>query len=222
MGSRSLFSSSVPESMPPGVRRASELPRYREEKEIDTAAAESPPREVMNEGAGSSVIELLGNAALTAAVRWTAEAQGRGEQVAWVNAREESFFPPDLAANGVDLETLPVISLQERDEAVEAIDTLMRSGFFSLIVVDWNMQWSLEGALQTRFLRLGRHHGVTLLFLGEENATHGIALVPLRIRAERRREAPGLYRLELEVIRDKRGSGMTRQEEAAHGPPGLR
>lgn len=98
----------------------------------------------------------------------------------------------------------------------------MRSGFFSLIVVDWERKWPLEGALQTRFLRLGRHHGVTLLFLGEEDASQGIALVPLRIRAGRRREAPGVYRLELEIIRDKRGFGMTRQEEPAHGPPGMR
>ncbi|MFP4406906.1 MAG: hypothetical protein ACLFPW_00155 [Spirochaetaceae bacterium] len=222
MGGRSFVSGSLSEALPPGVRRASELPRYRTAAEIGVTAAEKPLREVVREGAGARVIELLGTAALTAAVRWTAEAQGRGEQVAWVNAREECFFPPDLAANGVDLETLPVISVREREEAVEAIDTLMRSGFFSLVVVDWKVQWPLEGALQTRFLRLGEHHGVTLLFLSEEHASRGIALVPVRIRADRRREAPGVYRLTLEIVRDKRGFGMTRQEEAAHGPPGLR
>lgn len=214
------------EAMPKGVRRASQLPRYRESLASGIEAAEgiSGGRELFEEGseAGAGVIELIGNARLTAAVRWTAAAQRRGEAVVWINGREEGFYPPDLKSNGVDLGSLPVVSVNRRENCVEAIDTLMRSGFFSLVVVDWSDSWSLEGALQTRFFRLGRNHGVTLLFLAEERATEGIALVPLRIRATRRREAPGAYLIDMELIRDKRGVRMSRQEEAACGPPGLR
>jgi hypothetical protein len=209
--------------MPKGVRRASQLPRYRGDSASGDEAAEASSRgEGLFAEAGGGVIELVGTARLTAAVRWTAGAQGRGEAVVWVSAREDGVYPPDLERNGVDLDSLPVVSVREREECIEAIDTLMRSGFFSLLVVDWNDEWSLEGALQTRFLRLGRHHGVTLLFIGKENGGNGIALVPLRIRATRRREAPGAYLIDMELIRDKRGVRMTRQEEAAHGPPGLR
>ena len=213
-------------SMPKGVCRASQLPRYRESSASGVEAAEGIPREgkLFEAGgeAGAGVIELVGNARLSAAVRWTVAAQGRGEAVVWVSGREEGFYPPDLKSNGVDLDSLPVILVYRREDCIEAIDTLMRSGFFSLVVVDWSDSWSLEGALQTRFFRLGRNHGVTLLFLAEERTTEGIALVPLRIRATRRREAPGAYLIDLEIIRDKRGVRMSRQEEAACGPPGLR
>lgn len=213
-------------AMPKGVRRASQLPRYREGSAPGDEAAESSSEGIhlFEERAGSDggVIEIVGNARLTVAVGWTAAAQRRGEAVVWVSAREDGVFPPDLERNGVDLDSLPVVLVREREECVEAIDTLMRSGFFSLLLVDWNDEWSLEGALQTRFLRLGRHYGVTLLFLGEESGGNGIALVPLRIRATRRREAPGAYLIDTELIRDKRGVRMPRQEEAAYGPPGLR
>lgn len=207
-----VFSSSS--SKPSGLKRASEMERFSDTKERRG--------EVGNRETPGSVVEIVGNARLTAAVRWTVDTQRSGNSVAWISAREDGFYPPDLEANGVDLKKLPVVKVKEQPETVEAVDLLVRSGFFSLVVVDWNSAWPLEGALQSRFYRLARRHGATLLFLGEEGDAGGIALVPLRIRATRRRRSPGMYTLLLEVVRDKQGVGFSGQEVVVYGPPGLR
>lgn len=199
---------------PLGLKRASEMER----RARDGESADDPD----DSGTSGTVIEVVGNARLSAAVRWTAETQGDGGAVAWISARADGVYPPDLAANGVDLDSLPIVRAKERAETVEAIDLLLRSGFFPLLVVDWNSDWPLEGALQSRFFRLARRYGVTLLFLGEEGESRGVALVPLRIRASRHRRSPGVYALLLEVLRDKRRAGFSGQEVTVYGPPGLR
>src|SRR5262245_32467527 len=43
------------------------------------------------------------SARLTAAIGLVIEAQKKNEPVAWVTLQDSSFFPPDVAASGVDL-----------------------------------------------------------------------------------------------------------------------
>ena len=60
--------------------------------------------------------ELVGgsdSANLSVAGRLILQAQIAGELVAWVTTRRDIFFPPDLAAAGVDLDTLPVVWAEE-------------------------------------------------------------------------------------------------------------
>jgi len=223
MESRAVSSA---EKLPAGLIRASNLATSSEGEGFrDSAVAETPPEEALGAAAygelsAARVVELRGNARLTLSVLWVAGAQDAGEAVVWIAGKEEEFFAPDLAENGVELSALPVIRVRRREECVEAIDTVMRSGFFSLVVVDWNGGWQLEGALQNRFFRLGRRHGVSLLFLGDEGSP--LPLVPLRVEANRSRRSPGNYVIEIEVVRDKLGVRLPRQEVAAHGPAGLR
>lgn len=201
-----------------GLTRASQLERG------VTACEASPSLESGEWSFASRVpaVEIVGNAKLTAAVREVLAVQLAGGSAVWVSGREDIFFPPDLASNGVDLSLLPVVMVHRREECVEAVDTLMRSRFFQLIVVDWREGWPLEGALQARFVRLGRRHGVTLLFLCEADAGKGVSLMPVRLEARRERRGPGSYAVHLEVVRDKLGVRIPRREERARGPDGLR
>ena len=58
------------------------------------------------------IAELSSNglsACFSAAVSIIIHAQQRGEPAAWVAVGESTFFPPDVAQSGVDLDALPVI-----------------------------------------------------------------------------------------------------------------
>jgi hypothetical protein len=72
-------------------------------------------------------------ASLTAATALLLEAQQRGEPCAWILLPGSSFFPPDLAASGVDLEALVVVRARDALIAARAADTLLRSGGFALL-----------------------------------------------------------------------------------------
>lgn len=73
---------------------------------------------------------------LSAAMRWVAEAQRRGEPAAWVTSQESSFFPPDAAEGGIDLQSLVVVRVPELAEVARAAEALARSGAFGLVVLD--------------------------------------------------------------------------------------
>src|SRR5262249_14329407 len=85
------------------------------------------------------IVELSADgasAALTAAAALVLDAQRRGETAAWVTSRASSFFPPDVAENGVDLEALPVVRVPEPTHVARAGERLLRSGAFDLVVID--------------------------------------------------------------------------------------
>ena len=72
------------------------------------------PRWTLDELTGR-LTELSGQgavASLTAATALLLEAQLRGEPCAWILLPGSSFFPPDLAASGVDLEALVVVRVE--------------------------------------------------------------------------------------------------------------
>src|SRR5437763_1219444 len=71
------------------------------------------------------LVELRG-AHLTPAIRLVLDAQETGEPVAWIGPRETSFFPPDAAEAGVDLDALVVVHVP-RAAAPRAADPLARS-----------------------------------------------------------------------------------------------
>src|SRR6185436_10367917 len=85
------------------------------------------------------LVELSGagaSAALTFAVALVLDAQRRGETTAWVTSRESSFFPPDVAVNGVDLDALPVVRVPASEHVTRAGERLVRCGAFDLVVLD--------------------------------------------------------------------------------------
>lgn len=190
------------------------------------------PREVP-EGRGLTRAELAGRlteisgygptAALTLACSLVLDAQMEGETVAWITTRESSFYPPDLAEAGVDLDALAVVRCPDGRSVARAADRLARSGAFGLLILDLGAQGEVPLPLQTRLAGLARTHDIALVFLTEkpEDAPSVGSLVSLRLGADRLSGAQGRFLWRAQAIKDKRrGPGWSR-EAACHGPPGL-
>ncbi len=173
------------------------------------------------------------SASLTLAIDLVLEAQQQGEPVAWISTRESTFFPPDAAANGVDLGALPVVHANSGRTAGRAADRLLRSGAFALIIIDLGRAERGRAAgvgadlplpLQSRLLQLALKHDAAVLFLTEKPSTAPSlgSLVSLRAQARRRKTGPGRYTCELLVLKDKRHGPGWQHDTFRNGPPGLR
>lgn len=171
-------------------------------------------------------VELTGSeatAGLTAAGALIVETQRRGELAAWVGSRRSIFFPPDFAAMGVDLEALPVVQAEDAVASARAADTLLRTGSFTLIVMDLAPRSHLPLAVQTRLVGLANKHRTVLTCL-TRNVGHDAplgSLVSLRGETSRRRSDFDRFTYDIDVIKDKRwgpGWGCT---EVCCGPNGL-
>ena len=193
-----------------------------------------PPAWRLSEVSGR-LVEVSGrgaSAVLTAAVGLVLDAQRAGEPVAWISARPEEVYPPDLAASGVDLEALVVVRAarggggrgETHRRALRAAERLLRSGAFGLLVVDLGPKAALSLPVQTRLVGLAQRHDVALLLLTEtpsEGASLG-SLVTLRLEARRIPMGEGRFRCVLTALKDKRRGPGWRDSEVCRGPPGLR
>ena len=167
-----------------------------------------------------------GGASLTSACRLLLEAQHTGQPVAWIATNESSFFPPDLARSGIDLDALPVVRSPHARAAARAADKLLRSGAFGLVVVDLigkGPQAFIPTPLQSRLLGLARKHETALLFLTEKRpeAPSLGSLISLRAQARRKRTAENRFTCEVEIIKDKRRGPGWSHKEMHDGPAGL-
>ena len=205
-----------------GVVKASELDdggrRSRREGEWGRSLLEGSLCELSAKGASAS---------LTFVFELIRESQGDGEPVAWVAAGESQFFPPDALRNGIDLEALPLVRLEEAQRAARAADKLVRSGGFGLVVVDLtdtDQQEPIPPPLQKRLVQHGERHEVAVVFLTEKHAEKPSlgALVSFRAHTDRRREGGDRFACQLEALADKRFGPGWRCEEVYRGPPGLR
>ncbi len=189
------------------------------------------PRWVLGELAGR-LSELSGygpSAQLSLAFSMVLDAQERSEPVAWVSSRTSTFFPPDAAANGVDLSALPVIFVPDAPSAARAAERLGRSGAFGLIVLDLiapgllTPRARVPAALQSRLTGLALRHDMAVLCLtGKEPEAASLgALVSLRCHARREDDAGG-FSCRLEALKDKRRGPGWQHAEFFHGPGGLR
>jgi recombination protein RecA len=165
-------------------------------------------------------------AAVTLAVRLVHDAQRRGETVAWIGGRSSSFFAPDVADHGVDLEALAVIrtrELPQSSEVARAADLLARSGAFGLIVLDLGRSGDVPIALQSRLLAAAQKHGLAILCLTEktERTISLGSLVSLRGETELSRAGNGSFACALHVEKDKRRAPGWREVEMCRGPAGL-
>ncbi len=173
------------------------------------------------------LVELSGTgaaASLTFAVALVLDAQRRGETAAWVTSRDSSFFPPDVAANGVDLGALPVVRVPLPEHVARAGERLVRCGAFDLVVVDLGERGGVPLPLLTRFLGLVEKHAAVVLFLTEKPASMPSIGAPVSLRAETRRERTrdGEFACELVALRDRRRAAGWTRSEVRRGPEGLR
>ncbi|MGQ9592629.1 MAG: recombinase A [Planctomycetota bacterium] len=189
------------------------------------------------------------SAVLTLAFDLVTEAQGLGEPAAWISERARTFFPPDAAAAGADLERLAVILVPSPERAPAAADTLVRSGGFGLVVVDLagmeigggerggrvrpaSSERCVPLGIQSRLAALAKRHGTAVVFLTEkpEGRPSLGPLVSLRVAAVRRETTArgagagsrGLAVVEACILKDKRRGARIHRKEFCHGPPGWR
>lgn len=169
------------------------------------------------------LVQLSGEAVLTLATELVAHAQAAGEPAAWVCV-DSDFYPPDVAACGVDLDSLVVVRVQDAQAAGRATDRLVRSGGFGLVVVDLTSGGDVPLAVQSRLVGLAQRHEAAVVCLTRTppDAPSLSPLVSLRVHVRRDRTAPGTFACVLHPLRDKRrGTGWTWREEYV-GPAGVR
>lgn len=182
------------------------------------------------------LVELSGQQAaarLTAAFGLVLEAQVCGDRAAWVTFEQSAFFPPDVAAGGVDVESLPVVRIGNALAAGRAAEHLVRSGGFGLVVVDLSSDterirpekspYSLPVPLLTRLLALARTHHAAVLMLTKKSpdAASLNSLISLRADAQWCARA-GRYDVCIRALKDKRRAPGWDHVEACRGSVGMR
>ena len=183
------------------------------------------------------LVELSGEgatAALTAAFGLVLETQWRGEPVAWITLLSSTFFPPDAAASGIDLDSLAVVRARDAGMAARAASQLVRSGGFGLVAIDLGPKpapsrmgqervesTSISMPLLTRLVGLAKKHDTAVVVLTEK-PTHASSLGSLvSLRAHVRRPPAAPYRIELLVLKDKRRGPGQVHRETCRGPAGM-
>ena len=162
-------------------------------------------------------------APLTAAFGLVLEAQLSGDRAAWVTLEHSSFFPPDVAAGGIDIDALPVVRVPDARAAGRAADHLVRSGGFGLVVVDLSIGDDVGVAMLTRLLGLARQHDVAVLMLTKKSPEAPSMHSLISLRAEARwRAREGRGEVYVRVIKDKRGAAGWTHVETCRGPAGVR
>jgi recombination protein RecA len=164
------------------------------------------------------------------------EAQLSGEPTAWIACGQSSFYPPDFARSGIDLDALPVLRVPDAASAARAADKLVRSGAFGLVVLDLVDSGGARGQnrqnrdvpspLQSRLLALASRHATAIVFLTEKTSEAPSlgSLVSLRAQTRRRRLQEGRYSCDVEILKDKRhglGTSASSPGSSCHGPAGL-
>jgi recombination protein RecA len=178
------------------------------------------------------LIEVSGThacARTTTAVSCLIQAQARGELVAWVQPKDGALFPPDLAAAGVDLESLIVIHVPRHAGPValaRAAEWLARSGAFGLTVIDLtdalprgssvNWQGRLRGLLRQYDGRI-----ILLTSNAYEEPSSG-PLVSLRVEAHRGALQADYFEVHARILKDKIGIDTALSATRPIAPAGLR
>lgn len=160
---------------------------------------------------------------LTAAASLILESQLRGESAAWVSVGDSTFYPPDFAAWGIDLSSLPVVRLPHGIAASRAADRLLRSGGFGVIVLDLGRDIDMHIAVHARLAALAKKHHTTVVCLTQkEPAVPSLGpLVSLRAQGRLCKTGFDRFTWELDVVRDKRRGAGWRHAEVCRGPDGL-
>ena len=164
------------------------------------------------------------SATLTLTFRLVLEAQRRAEPVAWVGRGDCIFFPPDVAETAVDLNALVVVLTPDGRRAFRAVDRLVRSGAFGLVVLDLGQDSRVPPPIQTRFVGLAKKHDTALLCITEKNDERPSigSLVSIRAQAVRDHKDDDHFLCRAHVLKDKRRGPGWGHTEVFHGPDGLR
>jgi recombination protein RecA len=162
------------------------------------------------------------SATLTTAIGFVLEAQAAAEPVAWITPTTASFYPPDVADSGVDLEALVVVRAPDATAIARAAERLLRSGAFGLVVLDLGAQAELSMPIQGRLVTLAQTHDAAIVCLTEKSGDSSSlgSLVSLRAEALRARDH-GEFCVTLRALKDKRRGPGWAHTVKRRGPAGL-
>ena len=184
-------------------------------------------REWTLETLAGRMVELSSDAAsatLTAATSLVLQCQQRGEPAVWILGGTSSFYPPDVAACGVDLAALIVVRAESTIKAARAADHLLRSGGFGLVILDIVEDSTLRMNVQSRLSGLANTHksSVVCLTRKKRDAPSIGSLVSLRGETSVTRTGFDEFTWDVEIVKDKRRgpgwnhSGRCRGVEGLH------
>jgi len=162
-------------------------------------------------------------ASLTAAVSLVLEAQLQGEPAAWIATAGSTFYPPDVAASGVDLAALPVVRTADTPVALRAADHLLRSGAFAALILDVGDHYAMRIAVQSRLAGLAKKHRTALVCLtrkASERPSIG-SLISIRGEASAKKTRFDAFAWQVRVVKDKRRGPGWRHAGECRGPEGL-
>lgn len=191
----------------------------------EASANSAPPRWSCVQLAGR-LVELSGSGAaagVSVAMALVLESQERGEPAAWICPRHRTYFPPDVAKNGVDLAALVTVFASGAQMSAAVADRLLRSGAFGLVVLDLGADDRISTALQGRLVSLAKQHQAAVVCITDKggDASSIGSMVSLRGEVTRRQVGFGRFECTVEVLKDKqRGPGWTHCEVML-GPDGL-
>tara|TARA_B100000029_G_scaffold389840_1_gene386459 strand:- start:174391 stop:175026 length:636 start_codon:yes stop_codon:yes gene_type:complete len=166
---------------------------------------------------------IYGTAQLTAAFQLVLDAQFEGEPTAWITTTLDTFFAPDAAEGGVDLDALVVIHVPNTAAATRAADRILQSGGFGLVVMDLHSDSRIPIPMQMRLVQQVREHNTAFLCLtikSKDMPSLG-PMVSLRGQTSCRRLTVGRFQYEIEVLKDRSYGPGWHYAEICRGPDGL-
>jgi recombination protein RecA len=164
-----------------------------------------------------------GSATLTAVTSLVLQCQHRGEPAVWILGGTSSFYPPDVAASGVDLAALVVVRAGTTLKAARAADHLLRSGGFALVILDIVEDPALRMNVQSRLSGLANAHqsAVVCLTRKKTDAPSLGSLISLRGETAVTRTGFDEFTWDIEIVKDKRRGPGWSHSGLCRGPEGL-
>jgi hypothetical protein len=153
-----------------------------------------------------TILQISGPASLTTAVRIAAVFQRHAPAPgAWVGDLQAIPFPPDLSDAGIDLQRLLICRAGSGEERMHAVDRLLRSGAFSLTVVDFGWDEQPDPGTLARFMRLCERDETTLTLVTPGAVAAASPAVRLHLRADLATAGDPLDgTVEVDVLRTRR------------------
>ncbi|NCN05247.1 MAG: DNA recombination/repair protein RecA [Spirochaetales bacterium] len=158
---------------------------------------------------------------LTWAAHLIRQTQEANEQALWIAGTSSVFYPPDMARAGVDLERLPVVWAPGAQQSLGAAEIVLRTGSFSLLIIDLGKDFVVPTPLLGRIGRLAQDENTRIVFLTLKPHTLDSMNSLISLRAQVRRTGGVSLVQEVAITKNKQGPTLSPRRSVYYGPPGL-